>query len=247
MRITSSGTKFTVKKPQSKRPKNKPGCKKDFVFVDLSPVKSEEKKDALAAHNESSDMLPPSPVSSIHSDESFGSHSDVSSIFDQRNYTLAEPFKFDQNELSANIEDLINQIPTNYNTKQNLMSNPIIPSTPVQKNTHQFETPVNQILRTPEILRSKSTGMISYDTPDSYKPQLSRSVSEPVNKIGHLDTFMNLNHQFESTFANTQAFDSSFINHQLVDHDDSFTNVDLEIDQNELQEFFSNNLDYINF
>lgn len=41
LRIAAAASKFTIKRPPLRRPKNKPGKPKDFVFVDLSPVQSE--------------------------------------------------------------------------------------------------------------------------------------------------------------------------------------------------------------
>lgn len=40
LKISAAGNPCQVRKPRSKRPKNKPGMPKEFVFVDLSPVKS---------------------------------------------------------------------------------------------------------------------------------------------------------------------------------------------------------------
>ncbi|KAI5964082.1 uncharacterized protein KGF55_002024 [Candida pseudojiufengensis] len=42
LKIVAAAQKFTVKRPPLRRPKNKPGKPKDFVFVDLSPIKSDE-------------------------------------------------------------------------------------------------------------------------------------------------------------------------------------------------------------
>lgn len=42
LRISAAAKKFVTRRPPSRRPKAKPGMRKDFVFVDLSPVRSEE-------------------------------------------------------------------------------------------------------------------------------------------------------------------------------------------------------------
>ncbi|KAI5957833.1 hypothetical protein KGF57_003100 [Candida theae] len=42
LKIAAAGSKFSIRRPPMRRPKNKPGKPKDFVFVDLSPVKSDE-------------------------------------------------------------------------------------------------------------------------------------------------------------------------------------------------------------
>lgn len=50
LRISAAGKQFMVKRPPLKRPKSKPGMPKDFVFVDLSPVKSSDSEsDASSA------------------------------------------------------------------------------------------------------------------------------------------------------------------------------------------------------
>lgn len=41
LKIVAAASKFTIKRPPLRRPKNKPGKPKDFVFVDLSPVQSD--------------------------------------------------------------------------------------------------------------------------------------------------------------------------------------------------------------
>ncbi|KAK6458770.1 uncharacterized protein RJT20DRAFT_4357 [Scheffersomyces xylosifermentans] len=40
LRISAAANKFSMRRPPLRRPKNKPGKPKDFVFVDLSPVKN---------------------------------------------------------------------------------------------------------------------------------------------------------------------------------------------------------------
>ncbi|CAR65808.1 DEHA2E12386p [Debaryomyces hansenii CBS767] len=42
LQIAAAGQQYQGKMPPSKRPKNKPGMPKDFIFVDLSPVKNAE-------------------------------------------------------------------------------------------------------------------------------------------------------------------------------------------------------------
>lgn len=46
LKITAAGKQFMSKRPPLKRPKSKPGMPKDFVFVDLSPVKSSEDEES---------------------------------------------------------------------------------------------------------------------------------------------------------------------------------------------------------
>ena len=42
LQIAAAGQQYQGRMPPSKRPKNKPGMPKDFIFVDLSPVKNAE-------------------------------------------------------------------------------------------------------------------------------------------------------------------------------------------------------------
>lgn len=42
LKIAAAASKFSIRRPPLRRPKNKPGKPKDFVFVDLSPVKNDE-------------------------------------------------------------------------------------------------------------------------------------------------------------------------------------------------------------
>lgn len=51
LRISAAGKLFMQKRPPSKRPRSKPGMPKDFVFVDLSPIKSSEDDSASLSSN----------------------------------------------------------------------------------------------------------------------------------------------------------------------------------------------------
>ena len=46
LKIVAAASKFTIKRPPLRRPKNKPGKPKDFVFVDLSPVQSDNSSES---------------------------------------------------------------------------------------------------------------------------------------------------------------------------------------------------------
>lgn len=75
MKISAAGTSFLTRRPPSKRPKNKPGMPKDFVFVDLLPVKTQDAEMTgsndltsissapTSASASTSGSLPPSPTS----------------------------------------------------------------------------------------------------------------------------------------------------------------------------------------
>ncbi|KAK6205500.1 uncharacterized protein RJT21DRAFT_132283 [Scheffersomyces amazonensis] len=67
LRISAAGNRLTTKRPPLRRPKNKPGKPKDFVFVDLSPVKTDESEDE-AHHSpifDGNNQLPSPSQSSI--------------------------------------------------------------------------------------------------------------------------------------------------------------------------------------
>ncbi|PVH14379.1 uncharacterized protein CXQ87_002512 [Candidozyma duobushaemuli] len=85
-RISAAGKQFMSRRPPLKRPKSKPGMPKDFVFVDLSPVKSEEK-----LSEENVEKLPgnESDVSSPTVDTVFSENSPTSSFSSFSNYNYA--------------------------------------------------------------------------------------------------------------------------------------------------------------
>jgi hypothetical protein len=173
---------------------------KDFVFVDLSPVKSEDEQ------NSDSSSTPSSPTFSENSDaESFvtnnSSISDISfdSImaddsfnesfdfgFDLLDEKLLEPFQFQNQAPAQQTQNFVN-------------------TTPTQNTAPQFETPVTQL---PEVKRSKSVDSIKKKPLQfkSYSPK-SKKVKKPVLKHRHtisepvakpdLDYFMSLNNQIQ--------------------------------------------------
>lgn len=57
LRISAAGKSFSVRRPPMKRPKSKPGMPKDFVFVDLSPVKSSDEEVSAPSSTLSSPTL----------------------------------------------------------------------------------------------------------------------------------------------------------------------------------------------
>ncbi|CAN3359339.1 hypothetical protein DICA3_D03202 [Diutina catenulata] len=83
LKISAAAGKFTVKRPPLRRPKNKPGKPKDFVFVDLSPIKDDEPKSqqsAATAGNVSPLDFAVPPVD-MHFDMPVTSSSDDESLF----------------------------------------------------------------------------------------------------------------------------------------------------------------------
>ncbi|PSK77842.1 hypothetical protein CJJ07_002283 [Candidozyma auris] len=79
MKMSAAGKQSMARRPPLKRPKSKPGMPKDFVFVDLSPVKSDSDS-ASASFVKNGDNSPniaatapiPPPLQSPRPDESIG-------------------------------------------------------------------------------------------------------------------------------------------------------------------------------
>lgn len=236
LKITASGQKFSTKKPQLKRPKNKPGMPKDFVFVDLSPVKDDDtSNDGLS--------LPPSPSLSDNSDSNDSLMTNDTCITDisfnsLMNEDHLQYYDFDQDYASSEDQMDFGLGLLNFDEKLLLdtqaFESPIqnhnisLPSptlstasapapvlkTPEQSSKAKFETPVDQILKTPEILhvRSKSVDSIKKKPLQfkTYSPKVKGSkikkshlrhrhtVSEPIKKQD-LDDFLSLNNQIKVT------------------------------------------------
>lgn len=69
LKISAAGRLALCKRPPTKRPKLKPGMPRDFIFVDLSPIKTEledETSSVPAASSTSTDSDPLSPLSLIN-------------------------------------------------------------------------------------------------------------------------------------------------------------------------------------
>lgn len=183
----ANSTQYGVRKPQLKRPKNKPGMPKDFVFVDLSPVKDDGANDSDIASTTSYDSNQSSPVFSS-ADDSMSSLND--SVFsDDFDYS---DFSFDS---SLIIDDYMQANPTQVMMSPEmglgLMNNwnqPMIPQgeyhsefhTPRQMSQPQFETPINQITSSSPTMAAKSP-----KTPPSHGRSKSTS-SVPKKKAGGL-------------------------------------------------------------
>lgn len=247
LKITAAGGSYTCKKPQlMKRPRNKPGMPKDFVFVDLSPVKDADTQKASVDSFEHL-SLPPSPTMSENSDNSDSNDSlitndtsitDVSydGVFDQSEFADDNQMSFDfglglmnfdeklllnqdgyQSQFQPQPQMPIQQIPE---TQQPVQVPQQQLQTPRQYSQPKFETPVSQILSTPQTIhkRAKSVDNIKKKplqfktySPKAKgnkvkKPQLTHrhTISEPINKQG-LDDFMNLNNQITVSLGNDQS------------------------------------------
>ncbi|ABN68140.1 predicted protein [Scheffersomyces stipitis CBS 6054] len=71
LKIAAAAGKFSMRRPPLRRPKNKPGKPKDFVFVDLSPVKTEDSEASSGEYSTTSsptlvNTQLPSPTLSIN-------------------------------------------------------------------------------------------------------------------------------------------------------------------------------------
>lgn len=88
-RILAAGKQFMLRRPPLKRPKLKPGMPKDFVFVDLSPVKSEEKLSEENVEKLPGNSNTDSDVSSPTVDTVFSDASPSLSFLSFSNYNYA--------------------------------------------------------------------------------------------------------------------------------------------------------------
>lgn len=80
-KISAAGKQFMLRRPPLKRPKLKPGMPKDFVFVDLSPVKLEESGEEAVSSSNSSVCSSPTV------DTVFSGHLPSSSYSNTLNYS----------------------------------------------------------------------------------------------------------------------------------------------------------------
>lgn len=76
LRISAAGKTFLQKRAPAKRPRSKPGMPKDFVFVDLSPIKTSSSDDELVSSSCNSDFSPISAALSVSSSPSSMSRND---------------------------------------------------------------------------------------------------------------------------------------------------------------------------
>lgn len=102
LKISAAGKQFLVRRPPMKRPKFKPGMPKDFVFVDLSPVKTasdDENESVSSASSVMSATSSPTKESPLSlTNESFGSFGDedaFGSTFANYNYNQNQQCGFD--------------------------------------------------------------------------------------------------------------------------------------------------------
>lgn len=89
LRISAAGKQFMARRPPLKRPKSKPGMPKDFVFVDLSPVKSSEEEEVVSSVTSSASSSPTLATSISLSDK-------------QSPLSLNESFSCSEDELYPN-------------------------------------------------------------------------------------------------------------------------------------------------
>ncbi|CAK7899034.1 hypothetical protein CAAN3_04S04192 [[Candida] anglica] len=106
LKIVAAGKAYSTKRPPLRRPKNQPGKPKDFVFVDLSPIRSEEEEsNKLNTQQKIASTYPAnvSPVSEA-SNDSFSASSDEESMFslyDSTNINSNAQFSQSGNEYNS--------------------------------------------------------------------------------------------------------------------------------------------------
>lgn len=205
LKIVAAGKAFLTKRPPLKRPKNKPGKPKDFVFVDLSPVRSEEsssdesnkRQKSASVSSESCMISPPnsaylanvSPFSEAQ--ETFSVSSDDESLFSlyettsqQQDSQFLENYETSQMpEIGLGINVLDNwQFDYNFG----ILPQQEQEQAPVYQHKRVLSTPATQSVpsfATPNKKRSASASF-EYTTPSPKKQELG------------LEAFMMFNDQF---------------------------------------------------
>ncbi|KAK6462937.1 hypothetical protein DFJ63DRAFT_334513 [Scheffersomyces coipomensis] len=170
LRISAAGNRLTTKRPPLRRPKNKPGKPKDFVFVDLSPIKTDESEDDASTGSPNIDNIQlPSPNQSIIDETS----SQNSSMFDMPQ--LNDSFS----ALSTSSEDIF----SSFDNSSILGSGidgymQVTPhcQTQSQNSSHGNSMPQDQSLLG---LGINNTGVTNWEQPQMFKPQ-PQQVPVPV-------------------------------------------------------------------
>lgn len=241
---------------------------KDFVFVDLSPVKDDE-----LSNDDSS--LPSSPSLSENSDSNDSLMTNDTCITDisfnsLMNEDHMQYYDFDQEYASSedqmdfglgllNFDEKLlfnnqvyqspiqNQKPSLPSTTSSTAVSASVLKTPVQSKESKFETPVDQILKTPEVLhvRSKSVDSIKKKPLQfkTYSPKVKGSkvkkpqlrhrhtISEPVMKQD-LDDFLSLNNQIKVSLQdNDELSNLSSISDDELLHQPFNSELNCGIDQ----------------
>ncbi|WPK25222.1 hypothetical protein PUMCH_002528 [Australozyma saopauloensis] len=212
LRISAAGKSFLQKRPPSKRPRSKPGMPKDFVFVDLSPVKSSD--DELASLSSNSDFSSMSAAlsanTSVISSPTYVGRSDSVSLNNSYGEELDLPFYYGNNIPQEN--DLFGlgllnlncdfDAPQNFQTQKILepfyneqvaepQNNYFEQKTQLQTQTNVYPTPnlTHKRARSVSESRRKSAGGIQFKTYRGPKTSLKvhkRSLSEPFIKLDQL-------------------------------------------------------------
>lgn len=224
----SQGEKFTVQRPPLRRPKNRPGKPKDFVFVDLSPIKVEQEQ-------QTPQQLP-SPALSF--EMPMDSFSDNDSSFDSKMLEEMDPiglgisldynwdqtnYTTDSNPTTANSEFSEYPNPNQYQlklfeTEQVLLQqNQQIQQLQQQLNQFQQQMQPPLVHKRSKSLDLKKKNQIQFKTYTGPKKKSKRSVSESnintaqINQIAQFDESNQINQVQQNTYnianaTNTQNF-----------------------------------------
>ncbi|CAH2351129.1 hypothetical protein CLIB1423_03S00188 [[Candida] railenensis] len=230
LKIVAAGKAYSTKRPPLRRPKNQPGKPKDFVFVDLSPVRSDEevasKKQKVSTSTSSvtakSYPANVSPISEA-SNDTFSISSDEESMFSLYDSSM--------NNANNDFNNFINQQqPVTINTStMPLFTMPEaglglsmddfqfdMSSFNSQFNAYPYPQQAQQqdsiktpymstapVMATPERRRAASTSF-EYKTPSPKKPTLNHrhTITEITPNTQGLEAFMMFNDQMPIPYNN---------------------------------------------
>lgn len=229
LKIVAAGKAYLTKRPPLRRPKNQPGKPKDFVFVDLSPIRSEEeetKKISSSSPSVTTKCFPAainvSPLSEA-SNDSFSITSDDESMFSlydstmsnetvnefncktQQSNIMPEISMSDINGLGLSMDDFqfdMTAFQSNFNSYPQQLQ-----QTPQQQQQPQFDftTPqrstTNAFFATPERKRAASSAF-EYKTPTPRKNFRQQSMPELTPNLLGLEAFMMFNDQITTPTNN---------------------------------------------
>ncbi|SGZ51647.1 CIC11C00000001848 [Sungouiella intermedia] len=172
LKISAAGKQFMSKRPPLKRPKSKPGMPKDFVFVDLSPVKTSEDEECGSVSSASSSpsygekLLPLSMTN-----DSFSSYEDDSynnfNLNNSCNYQTQQPI-YDNQLLGLGLMNM----PTEY--PQPSMAEMAMQMQQEQLAFQRFLQFQSQFIQTPQI--TQTPVMPPSQTPMEHRRSKSTSV-----------------------------------------------------------------------
>lgn len=231
----SQGEKFTVKRPPLKRPKNKPGLPKDFVFVDLSPIKLKSQEEIPEIQQL------PSPALSLPID--FSDSDSIDSVLDEPiglgidyNWDYNYQPQYDQPQPIQYNEAQYNEVQYNeYDQYQKLLDTEKVL---LQQNQQiqQLQLQLNQLqqVQLPNHKRSKSLDgkkQIQFKSYTGPKKKNKRCVSESVINTSNLNiNNINNNNINNNTEDFNQLLNGGFTPNTDISDDDFKQELNMNLD-----------------